>query len=276
MRARKEDPVAFISGLYIYPVKSCQGIQVSLVDLTLWGPWGDREFAIVGPDGAVFTQRTHPHMAEIRTSLSPDTLVMRVPGQGALSVSLRGPAGARRPLVVWDDRCEGGDMGDTVACALAAFLGEECRLLRYLPDSPRLRESTTLGRVVPVAFADCYPLLVISEASLADLNCRCPEQIPMDRFRPNIVVGGVEAYAEDAVAELVVGAVHLEGANQCTRCAVTTTDQRTGARGVEPLRTLATYRRNADGKVVFGRNFAVGSRGRLYLGDEVRLVASPA
>lgn len=267
--------MAHVQQLNIFPVKSCKGIDVPVAEMTERGLRFDRDFAVVGADGVAMTQREHPRMALVGTAIRPGELLLRVPGASEISVLLDGETRGMRRIRVWDDECEGADAGDEVAEALSRFLDAPCRLVRRLADRPRLHKSTTLGRRILVGFADCYPLLVISEASLADLNRRCPERIPMDRFRPNIVLGGVEAYTEDAVAEIVVGNIRLQGANPCVRCAVTTIDQQTAERGVEPLRTLATYRRAEKG-VTFGRNFVVTSLGRIRAGDEVRLVAHPA
>lgn len=267
--------MAHIERLFVHPVKSCGGIDVPIAEMTERGLRFDREFAVVGADGVAMTQREHPRMALVGTAIRPGELLLRVPGASEISVSLDGEVSVRRRIRVWDDDCEGADAGDEAAKAFSNYLGARCRLVRRLASHPRLHKSTTLGRSISVSFADAYPLLVISEASLADLNRRCPERIPMDRFRPNIVLGGVEPYAEDAVAEIVVGDVRLQGANPCVRCAVTTTNQQTAERGVEPLRTLATYRRVEKG-VIFGRNFVTVTTGRVRAGDTVRLVANPA
>lgn len=261
-----------IKDLFIYPVKSCAGIAVQEMPLAATGPLYDRMFVIVNAAGNALTQRVHPRLCLVRTLITRGHLAIRVPGGTMHITPLERDGIADRDVVVWGDACRGMDEGDTVASALSDFLGERCRLVRYLPTHPRLRESSYLGQAISISFSDGYPFLVISQASLDDLNGRLPEPVPMDRFRPNLVIEGTEPYAEDAWDWLAVGKIVLNAANQCARCATTVVDQRTGMTSHEPLRTLASYRRNREGKIVFGRNFRHLNGGVLRVGDIVTII----
>jgi hypothetical protein len=190
-----------------------------------------------------------------------------------------GPSTLR--VTIWKDTVTADDCGDEPAAWLSAFLGLPCRLVhagaaysrplpaRKLPSTLDIRLSTRHE----VSFADGFPFLVIAEESLADLNARLGAPLPMNRFRPNLVVAGAAPYAEDTWGRFRIGGVVFHGATRCGRCVVTTTDQLTAGRGPEPLRTLATYRRDAGGDVMFGRNLIHETKtGRLAVGDAVELL----
>ncbi len=276
-----------LTALYIYPVKSCRGLAVSAATIDDRGFAGDRRFLVTDATGQFLTQRTHPRMALIETALSADELTLASSGQGSVRVPLQ-PATQkleRRTVTVWSDTVTADDCGDAPARWLSDFLGFPCRLVqagaayrRPIPDRKvpdPLLSGVAEGRGVSheVTFADGYPFLVITEASLADLNGRLATPLPVNRFRPSLVVGGATPYAEDQWTKFRVGNVVFHGASRCGRCAITTTDQDTAARGQEPLRTLATYRRGADGDVLFGRNVVHETKsGRVAVGDPVELL----
>jgi hypothetical protein len=168
---------------------------------------------------------------------------------------------------VWNQDRFMTDCGDEAAAWASGFIGMECRVVRAMepPDGPRIAAT---GRI-RAGFADAGPALVISEATLADLNSRLDEPLPMNRFRPNVVVSGVPAYGEDGWGRVRIGEVLARAGWPCPRCVLTTVDQDTGIGGREPLRTLATYRRNAKGEVEFGLNVLFEGEGVLRLGDRI-------
>lgn len=247
-----------IASLFIYPIKSCGEIRVEELNLLPYGPQHDRQFVIVDAEGKAITQREEPRLSTVLPALGRDQLFVYLPGRSrGLVLPLEREVGEEREAVVWGDTCRGLDEGVEVAYEFSSFLGRECRLVRYVPENPRLRMSSHLGERISISFADAYPLLVISQASLADLNQRLPaghRPLLMKRFRPNVVIGGVGPYEEDEWSTISVNGVRLQGANQCVRCATTLVDQATGESGKEPLRTLNQYRKTPKG-VVFGRNF---------------------
>jgi uncharacterized protein YcbX len=254
-----------LSGLFVHPVKSLRGCAVDAAEVDALGLAGDRRFMVVDRDGRFLTQRTLPRMALIATALSADTLTLSAERSGRLQVRRTpDPAAALRRVSVWrSEGLDAEDCGDEAAAWLGDFLAIECRLVRIggTFERPILKP----GKARPgdrVSFADAYPFLAIGEASLADLNDRLvakgEEPLPMDRFRPNLVISGCAAFAEDAWARFVV----------------TTTDQLTAERGKEPLRTLASYRRDAHDPtdVNFGQNLIHETKaGVLRIGDAIEL-----
>jgi uncharacterized protein YcbX len=239
----------------------------------------DREWLITRPDGRFITQREEPRLALIETALidkqAPADLVLRlrVPGGAELQVSAT-TAGREVEVTVWKDLCAAFDAGEEAAQFLTAYLGSPVRLVRF--DARRKRASNpqwTPGIEALNQFSDGFPWLLASESSLEELNSRLQRKLPMNRFRPNIVVSGLPPFGEDQLHDLTAGAVRLRRAKPCTRCVVTTTDQATGVRdGNEPLQALAKFRFDRDLKgVVFGQNLILieGLGAQLRVGQEL-------
>jgi uncharacterized protein len=274
-----------VSGLYIYPIKSCRGVEVPNWPVTRCGFMHDREFLVVDGEWNFLTQRTHPKLALIQPFPEPELLRVRAPNLPEISLPWLGspedhPIEPKRSVTIWRDRVTADDLGEEIAEWLSAHLGCKARLVRMGNQYRRLVQKEKVPAVhqqalgMPeVSFTDAYPFLIISEASLADLNRRLAKPIPMNRFRPNIVIGGVlNSYAEDQWQRIEIGSLRFRHGSPCVRCVVTTTDQITLERGKEPLKTLATYRRNDDGGVNFGMNFfCESSTGTIQVGDIVRL-----
>jgi uncharacterized protein YcbX len=268
-----------LTGLFIYPVKSLRGLAVTSAAVDALGLVGDRRFLVVDEHGQFLTQRALPRMALIETALTDRDLVLRAPHSGACSVPLAVSASA--PLLkvrVW--KSEGllaEDCGVEVAVWLSQFLRTPCSLVRI--GAAFHRPLLKPGKALPgdvIAFSDAYPFLAISEASLADLNdrlvARGEETLPMDRFRPNLVVTGCPPYAEDTWPRLRIGEIAFRAGGPCARCIVTTTDQQTAERAKEPLRTLAAYRRDPEDPtdVNFGQNLIHETKsGTIRAGDSV-------
>jgi uncharacterized protein YcbX len=271
-----------LSGLFIYPVKSLRGISVSTAELDALGPVGDRRFMIVDVTGRFLTQRTLPRMALIQTELNRATLTLSASGAGTVCIPRESDSAAPlRTVSVWrSEGLQAEDCGDAAAVWLENILGVPCRLVRAGARFHRPIEQpgkTLAGEAI--GFVDAYPLLVIGEASLSNLNDRLiaegEEPVPMDRFRPNLVIAGGAAFAEDSWPGIRVGGVVLRAGGPCARCVITTTDQATAERGKEPLRTLATYRRDASdpANVNFGQNFRHESKsGMLHVGAPVEVL----
>ncbi len=252
--------MARIASLHIYPVKSCRGIDLESARVTETGLEWDRRWMIVDRRQRFVTQRTHPQLTTISTAINGGRLKLTATGRPALFVDPR-TVGTACSVKVWGDDCSGIDTGDEAAGWLSQVLGDKFRLLRKDDGVLRLADRRYAGpRPQPVSFTDGYPVLLASVESLADLNRRLPMPIPMNRFRPNVVIEGVEAYAEDAMTAFRSGAVALRGVKHCTRCVNTTTDQFDGRRdaGSEPLKTLKTYRYDKVLRgVAFGQNCVV-------------------
>jgi uncharacterized protein len=271
-----------VSGLFIYPVKSLRGYAVQSASADELGFVGDRRFLVVDPAGRLLTQRALPAMAKVTASLSEPFLTLSADGVGSIQVPLRVAAGSApiRLVSVWkSEGLRAEDCGDEVAKWLSNFLRAECRLVRIGAEfrRPVLKAAAKPGDLV--TFADAVPFLIQSEASLEDLNDRLiaqqEEPVSMDRFRPNIVITGCPAYAEDTWPRIRIGQMVLRAAGPCARCAVTTTDQLSGARGKEPRHMLSLYRRDAKEPtaVNYGQNYIHETKsGTIRVGDTVEVV----
>ena len=262
-----------ISEINYYPIKSCKGTTLTQANVGKYGIAGDRAFMITDENAKFLTQREHAKMALIKPVLSENEIALTAPGMAVMTVPIL-QDGARRTGQVWRHTVSMVDQGDGVAEWLSAFLGTAVRLMGCAPDfvrklnpqyAPRETDETT--------FADGYPVLITSEASLDDLNTRLIEKgeepVPMNRFRANIVVNDCAAFAEDNLKHIRIGEVVFNGVKLCPRCPVPTIDQDTGVRGKEPIKTLNAFRRTADGDVMFGNNLVHANAGVIRVGDEV-------
>ncbi|TDC97059.1 MOSC N-terminal beta barrel domain-containing protein [Actinomadura sp. 7K507] len=247
-----------------YPLKSGGGTQLPSAELTARGLPFDREFMLATPEGRFLSQRDLAQMALLRPSYDGEILTVNAPGVPALVHKADGD-GEVRDVVVHRTECRGVDQGDEAAAWFSSLLDQDCRLVRFTGHRSTSRGGGEL------MFADGYPLLLISAESLADLNARLDEPLPMDRFRPSLVVEGLGAFGEDSARLLRIGEAVIETVKPCSRCVITTTDQRTAERGREPLRTLATYR-TRDRGIQFGQNCVPRTLGTLRPGDPVEVL----
>jgi uncharacterized protein len=258
-----------VYSLHVYPLKGARGIALSEANILATGLAHDRRFLVVEASGAAVTQRNHPRMARVVTAIDEGSLVLTCDGD-RLAVPLT-PAGPRRRVRIWDDDVDAIVVPDA-ASFFTRYLGVEASLV-YVPDDAfRVVEPAYAEPGDRVGFADAYPILVAGLASLDDLNARLDVPVPMDRFRPNVVIEGAAPFAEEAEAALLVGELRIRTPKRCSRCQVVTVDQTTGAAGKEPLRTLAKYRAS-ENKVFFGMNaipdLAPGASYRLAVGAPV-------
>lgn len=247
---------AVVAGLFIYPVKSAAGIAVDSATLALYGLRHDREWMIVDAAGRGITQRDESRLALLTTQITATQLLLVAPHGAAPPLELA-HEGGRVEVQIWGAHCAAFDAGDEVAQFLSDWLGKACRLVRFDPAGSRLSNADwTAGRDVTTLFTDGFPMLVLSRASIEDLAARVGFALPVQRFRPNVLLDGVAAYAEDAATELAIGDARLRMTKACIRCVITTIDPLTGERrGEEPLKTLKAYRFDkALRGVAFGRN----------------------
>lgn len=252
-----------ITGLFSYPIKSGAAVSHAEAEVDDRGLAGDREYMVVDAHGQFLTQREAPPLA----------LVQLQSGQVVTPIGHAPVVPSRACTVtVWGYTGPAVDCGEQVADLLSAYVGRACRLVHTGADHGRRSDD---GRSA-VGFADGYPLLLISEESLTDLNARLSVPLPMDRFRPNIVVAGAAAFAEDEWSSVLLAAIPAEVVKPCLRCAITRVDQATGVRGDgEPLRTLGSFRK-VKGGVMFGQNVVHASTGILRVGDPVTVLSRQA
>lgn len=256
-----------IARLFVYPVKSCAGIEVQEALLTEAGLDLDRAWMVVDAEGQFLTQRTLPRMALIRPQLKSSEMVLRAPGMLALHVAIDAVE-APATVTVWSDTVPAWDMGSVAAQWFTDFLGQPCRLVRFDPEYRRLSSMEwTKGVEAPNQFSDGFPLLLASEASMDELNARLHAAghavAGIERFRPNVVLAGVDAHDEDRMDLLTVdapeGEVHLEPVKPCSRCPIPDIDPATADSNPAVGDTLRTYRqdRRLDGAITFGMNAIV-------------------
>lgn len=263
--------MATLSELVIYPIKSCAGLSVPEARLALDGLSAngvhDREWMVVTREGLFLTQREYPRMATVTPRIEHDALVVDAPGLSPIRLPLAHDAGAPAiEVLIWDDHVLAADCGEHAATWFSDAIGAPCRLVRFRPEVHRPTSTKWTGTGGPPAatrFSDGYPILLIGQSSLDDLNTRLEsagrEQLPMNRFRPNMVVAGIDAFEEDFVAAFTDGEVSLRPVKPCARCPIPSVDQATGIPGPDPLDILQTYRANArmDGAVTLGMNVVV-------------------
>ncbi|HUJ53282.1 MAG TPA: MOSC N-terminal beta barrel domain-containing protein [Steroidobacteraceae bacterium] len=264
---------ASVAALFVYPLKSARGIAQQRARLTTTGFQWDRQWMLISPGGTFLSQRTHPQLARIVPEITAEALTLRAPGQSELRLSTVAD-GERLAVRVHRDSCIGLAQSRAADEWLSRAVGETVRLVR-VPPQPQRRANPTFAGATPalMGFADGFPILVCNEASLADLNARMPQSIPMERFRPNIVLRGLPAWAEDRIDTLGFAECTLRLVKPCTRCTIPAVDQRTGSPSTDPAPVLRSFRfdRELLG-VAFGEN-AVIATGE---GSEVTLGATCA
>lgn len=276
-----------ITELTLYPIKSCAGVALREAIATPAGLMSehiyDREWMLVDLQGEFLSQRTHPKMALITPRIKGETLEVRAPGMLRLEIPLGLPDPQEAPTMnvrVWDDTVKAYDCDETTAIWFSNAIGTPCRLVRFHPDAQRFADRQWTGDAeVPALFSDGFPMLVISTASLDDLNAKLSaegrQHLPMNRFRPNIVIDGIEAFEEDYAESIAAAGVVLKPIKPCARCPIPSVDQATGIAGPDPLDILQTYRVNpkVDGGITFGMNAILldGAGKTLRVGDSVEV-----
>jgi len=273
-----------LSGLHIYPIKSTAGLSLETAALTPQGLQGDRRYMVVSADGRFMTQRRFPKMALVQVALDileGKGLTLRAPGMSTLQVWRPAEDSATIEVEVWGDRTTALSCGTAADAWFSQFLSIPCQLV-YMPEtSQRPVDHGKFGSEKIVSFADAYPYLLLSEASLAGLNQKLVDRqsasVPMNRFRPNLIVSGdIAPHAEDEWKRIRIGETVFEVAKPCARCSIPNVDQVSGDRTLEPSKTLATYRTQGNA-IWFGQNLIevskTGQSNILSVGDEIEILA---
>lgn len=265
-----------VSGLFVYPIKGCQGIRVEESFVTLAGLKWDRRFMVVDANGSFLSQRSHTALGRVETVLQAEGLQVGARGMRSLVLPRELPDevnATRERVQIWRDEAEALSSSEGSAW-FSEFLGEETRLV-YIPDRTLRPTNPKYSKAGDrVGFADAYPLLCAGQASLDDLNARLPQgegPLTMNRFRPNLVLAGTQPFEEDDLAEVRIGTVTFRRGRLCERCVVTTLDPETGKGSKEPLKTLAAFRR-WEGAVWFGSNWIPDGEGTVKVGDTAQVV----
>jgi len=263
-----------VTEINIYPIKSTRVITLQQAMVEPRGIQWDRRWMLVDTDGKFITARKWPRLAMVRTELVDQQLRVSAPGCEPLSIPLADSGPGQRKVEIWRDHCPVSEVGDQASAWFTTWLGTDCRLVRLSDQDIRPVDSAYGQPGDQVSLADGYPLLVIGEASLTELNNRLDNPVNMKRFRPNLVVGTNEPFIEDRWRRIRVGDVEFELVKACSRCVFTTIDPETGEKdpGLEPLRTLSSFRRRPEGGVFFGQNAIPRGTGMIRLGSDLTVL----
>jgi uncharacterized protein len=265
-----------LASIHIYPLKGCRAVNLDQSVVEPWGLAGDRRWLLVDSDCRFISQREHPALARLLVSYGPGAdIVASSAGYPTMRVAVPGEPPEYLKVTVWGSTVQAAAAGPEADAWFSDYLGEKARLV-YLDDPTRRAVDSTYGRDGDVvSFADGYPLLLTNRGSLDQLGDWLidagDEPVPMNRFRPNVVVSGFSPWAEDGWRRIRIGSVSFRVVKPCDRCVVTTTDQLTGVRGRQPLRMLAVHRRTDNG-LIFGQNVIPDSPGLIRVGDPVEVI----
>jgi len=255
-----------MSGIYIYPIKSLGGISLQSSIVEERGLKYDRRWMLVDENNKFLTQRTHPQMALLQVEISDDRLIIKQKQNriSPLKIPLNPNLNREVTVEVWKDTVPALLYYDDVNNWFSEAIRFKCKLV-YMPDSTKRKVDEQYAANKIVSFADGYPLMMIGEESLNDLNSKLTHPVPMNRFRPSIVFSGGEPFEEDNWKSFKVGVLQFRVVKPCSRCVIPTVDPETGEKGKEPLKTLSTYREK-EGKVFFGMNVVADSTGIIKTG----------
>ncbi len=259
-----------ISQLYIYPIKSLGGISVQQAAVTDRGLEYDRRWMLVDDKGVFLTQRILPAMALLQVEMAGPALKVYPKNDkgNSILIPLEAESGDEMEVIVWDDTCSSLLVSKDADKWFSEMLGLSCHLV-YMPDSSlRLVDKGYAHNGEVTSFSDGFPTLIIGQASLDDLNQRLSMQIPIDRFRPNIVFKGGRPFEEDEMHSFTINGIQFAGVKPCARCVITTINQSTGEKGKEPLQALSGYRQ-VNNKVLFGMNLLHEGEDIIHVGDVI-------
>jgi len=262
-----------LSSLIYYPIKACRGFEVDSAEVERMGLQHDRRMMVTTPEGEFLTQREYPKLALVTPTLRNGSLELSAPDFDSVQVNIQ-TTGTSHPVNIWKSKgVQAIDQGEDAADWFSDWLGTAVRLVHFADGYQRkVNEQWAVHEDDHTGFADGYPILLASEEGLEDLNTRLEEPLPMNRFRPNIVVKGCEPFAEDGWNRIQVGDVKLAVVKPCARCEVTTIDKVTLDRSKEPLKTLGKYRKHKLG-AIFGQNVIPLNGGKLRLGMNVEILS---
>lgn len=262
-----------VSQLYLYPLKSARGYSVARYSLDARGPQWDRRWMLVDNDGKFLTQRQHPVMTQFVVQVEDNELQISAPGMPDLIVPFFywDMIKSTQPVTVWRDTVKAKIAEGHVNAWFSQVLKQPCRLA-YMPEQTRRPVDPAYARNGEITgFADGFPLLLTTVGSLQQFNQWLGEEIVMPRFRPNLVIEGNSAFAEDEWKRLRIGALEFQVAKPCSRCAIPTLDPVTGERNSGVFATLKKHR-SRDGEVYFGQNLIAAGTGEIAVGDKVEIL----
>ena len=261
-----------VKSIFYYPVKSCAGTELQEAQIGLRGIINDRLFMITDESGSALTQREEPKLALIKPHFENNILYLNAPGFDKIKID-KPESGSQRLVTIWGDTCIALDQGEKRAEWLSNYLHRACRLVYMKPDFQRkLNPEYAISEKDNVGFADGYPFLLIAQESLDGLNTRLDTPVPMDRFRPNIVIEGCNSFEEDSWQRIKINSIQFEVVKPCIRCIIPTIDQKSLKKTKEPLATLTTFRHLSGKGILFGQNLIQHSIGQISVGDQLTVL----
>lgn len=261
-----------LEALYTYPIKSTHRVSQLKALVKPWGLEGDRRWMVVDSDGKFITQREFPQLSLVQAVPQHNgRLLLCAPGCPTIIVHTPDETANELDVIVWNDRVPARLASEMINSWLTKFLKHPTQLVYMYDSQSRFANPKYTQSVTPVSFADGYPILCTTRASLQELNRKMHERLPMARFRPNLVVTGDKPFGEDRWKRIQIGEVIFSVVKPCKRCVITTIDQDTGLQGKEPLRTLSKFRKRGS-NVFFGENFVPENSGTIIRGDSVDII----
>jgi uncharacterized protein YcbX len=267
-----EEP--YLQDIYIYPVKSLGGISVTQAEVQQTGLQYDRRWMLTDIEGNFLSQRKFVQMAMLQVSLLPEGLLVshKKGSPRPLTIPFDTSTGPEITVSIWDDTCTALEVSVAANEWFSQALGMPARLVYMPATTHRPVDTNYAGNNEIVSFADAYPLIIIGQSSLDELNSRLEHPILMNRFRPNLVFNGGAPFCEDSFGSFQIGNVSFNAVKPCSRCVLTTINQEDGSKGQEPLKTLSTYRTHKN-KILFGQNLLQKNFGTIKTGDKLRIQA---
>jgi hypothetical protein len=263
-----------VQDLYIYPIKSLGGIRLETAEALQRGFRFDRRWMLVDENGKFITQRVEHQLALLATQITEDKLQIydkRFP-ENKLDILFDQHLESAIDVSIWDDSVRADHVNEEIDAWFSRTLNKPCKLVFMREDGLRLVSEADSFNDVHVSFADAFPYMLIGQASLDYLNSRLAQPVPMNRFRPNLVISGTGAFEEDTWSEIKIGEVCFKVVKSCARCILTTVDQETGIKGSEPLKTLSTFRK-IDNHILFGQNLVALNEGVIKVNDDLEVAA---
>ncbi len=263
----------FVSGIYVYPIKSLGGFAVKQADVTDRGFKYDRRWMLVDENNKFLSQRTVREMSLLQTELNGESLIVfnKINPAERIEIPLTPETGEFKNTIVWDDEVNVSIYKNEINEWFSDQLKTRCKLV-YMPDETERKVDKNFAANNEItSLSDGYPFLIVGEESLNLLNSKLETPLPMNRFRPNLVFTGGEAHDEDTWKQFKINDIHFKLVKACARCVITTVNQETGLQGAEPLKTLSTYRRTENNKVMFGMNLLHKGKGVVCVGEEIKI-----
>jgi uncharacterized protein len=258
-----------LTEIWIYPIKSLGGIRLTSSKVMAKGLQYDRRWMLTDESGVFMTQRVHPQLALFKTRLSDSHLIISYK-EKSIEVLLNPVSNTNQQVTIWDDAVTAFEVDKEVSKWFSDNVGINCKLVYFPEQNARPVDPLYKVNDEHVSLADAYPFLIIGQSTLDDLNHRMAQPVPMNRFRPNFVFTGGEAFEEDTWRNFSIGKTRFVGVKPCARCILPTTDQDTAFRSAEPIKTLSTYRKR-DNKIYFGQNLVTLDNDEIKVGDKIKI-----